>query len=376
MNLVRRISLTSTLTAGLLLSLPSLAFADTTVPVITDVSVVGSDVSVSFTNDVADVTSIDVVLYDDSNTVVTTDTLDSSQTSDTLSGIGAGNGYTVQIVDHTTTGDVVSLLSDPFAVPAIDPIPSTVDPSSASVSLNGDATAWVVTFSPLVTDVVGATYVVTSSDGSSCTAIWADAATSDVSCELPLLDDPSQVPSISSIFEVIVPTMYSNHPPQSVDLATATIALNADGTGWTVSWPEVATEGAVLPYVAITVEGTSCDVLGSGVEGNVISCDLPLLDDPAQQPTLESISTIGIMYDARGGVRNDFGVTTTTTASPEAVAYQSLSDSPVTTATKHAIAVESKSSTALTLGIVLLSLVVIGAALAGSANYLRRRSNS
>ena len=124
------------LIAGVVLLTPALAQAETAVPVITDISVQnGNDIAIAFTNDVADVVSVDVVLFDESGNIVATDSVETTATSDVFTSVAAGAGYTVQVVDHTSGDDVVSQLSDSVAIPVVDPMPYSlgVDPSTATV---------------------------------------------------------------------------------------------------------------------------------------------------------------------------------------------------------------------------------------------------
>jgi hypothetical protein len=187
-----------------------------------------------------------------------------------------------------------------------------VDPSTATVSLNGDGTGWTISFVSPVDYAGSAAFVVSTADGSSCTA-YGDAASqgSTVSCEVPLLADPNEQPVVTSIDYVLMPINYY-HEPISVDVTTATIGLNDDGSGWTVSFPEPAGATEGMPFVVTSQDGAdSCFATATGVEGATISCDLNLLEDPTVQPTISSISSIQVMYYARGGVSNG-GVTTST----------------------------------------------------------------
>ena len=308
------------LIAGVVLLTPALAQAETAVPVITDISVQnGNDIAIAFTNDVADVVSVDVVLFDESGNIVATDSVETTATADVFTSVAAGAGYTVQVVDHTSGDDVVSQLSDSVAIPVVDPMPYSlgVDPSTATVSLNGDASGWTISFVSPVDYAGAAAFVVSTADGSSCTA-YGDAASqgSTVSCDVPLLTDPNEQPVVTSIDYVLMPINYY-HEPISVDVTTAIIVLNDDGSGWTVSFPEPAGATEGMPFVVTSQDGAdSCFATATGVEGATISCDLNLLEDPTVQPTISSISSIQVMYYARGGVGNggigNGGVTTST----------------------------------------------------------------
>ena len=218
-----------------------------------------------------------------------------------------------------TPGDVVScdvpLLEDPSAEPTvsrIDVVPPdynpvtygfAVDATSATVNLNDDGSAWIVTFKKLPDLTTNGTYVVITTDGSTCTTDAVDTGEGLASCEIGLLDDASVMPEVATIrYFASVP--YSGGAGLSVDIATATVALNSDGSGWTVTWVELAAEGAQLPYVVVTTTGDNCFAEGMGVEGTQLSCVLPLMTDPTQTPELDSIRTIEFMYDARSAMNS------------------------------------------------------------------------
>ncbi|CAB4856615.1 unannotated protein [freshwater metagenome] len=67
--------------------------------------------------------------------------------------------------------------------------------------------------------------------------------------------------------------------------------------------------------------GETCYVDGTGVEGTQLTCDLPLLVDPSEVPTLDSIRTISIMYDARGAANEGTTKYVTTTIPPVTIAH-------------------------------------------------------
>jgi hypothetical protein len=240
-----------------------------------------------------------------------------------------------------TPGDVVScdvpLLEDPSVEPTVSRIdlvlsfynPRTygfaVDASSATVTLNDDGSAWIVTFKTFPDLVTNGSYVVTTTDGSTCTVDAVDAVDGVISCEIGLLNEPEVAPEVANI-RYFVFTPFTGGPALSVDVASATIALNADGTGWTVSWSELAAEGAQLPYMVISTNGDSCFADGTGVEGTQLSCDLPLMTDPSQTPELESIRTIEFMYDSRTALN---GGTTSGESTNGVTTYVSTTIAPV-----------------------------------------------
>ena len=298
MNAFQRLTLTGSLAIGLLMSAPGAAFA--------------SDAPAA-----VDLSTVNVALSED-GTGWTISFVTPSDAPSNASYIVATNEDSYCTVNGTDTiGDTIScdvpLLDDPSAEPTvsrIDVVPSAYDPatfgfpvdtSSATVMLNGDSSGWTITWKILSDIETGGSYVVNTTDGSMCTVDAADAVDGVASCDVGLLDDPSVAPEIANIRFFLIPAgHYSGGPALSVDITTATIVLNADGTGWTVTWSELSADGAQLPYVVSSMTGETCYVDGTGVEGTQLSCDLPLMGDPSEVPTLDSIRTIAIMYDARG----------------------------------------------------------------------------
>jgi hypothetical protein len=316
MNAFQRLTLTGSLAAGLLMTVPSVAFASDSVPVV-------------------DLSSVNVALGEDGSgwTISFVTPSDAPSNASYLVATNEDSYCTVNGTD--TVGDTIScdvpLLDDPSAEPTVSRIdvvrsdydPETygfpVDTSSATVALNGDASGWTMTWRTLSDFVMVGSYVVNTTDGSMCTSDAVDAVDGVATCDVGLLDDPSIAPEIANIrfFPTIV--KYAGGPALSVDITTATIVLNGDGTGWTVTWSELAADGGQLPYVVTTTSGDTCYVDGSGIEGTQLSCDLPLLSDPSETPTLNSIRTIAVMYDSRGSL--DEGSTS----------YVPTTDAPVST---------------------------------------------
>jgi len=227
-----------------------------------------------------------------------------------------------------TVGDTISCdvpLREDAAQPTvlrIDVVPEAYDPaiygfavdtSSATVVLNGDASGWTISWQTLSDIATAGSYVATTTDGSTCTTNAEAAVEGVASCDVGLLDDPSVAPEIAKIRFFPPFLAYSGGPALSVDITTATIALNGDGTGWTVTWSELSADGDQLPYVVSSTTGETCYVAGTGVEDTQLSCDLPLMVDPSEVPTLDSIRTIAFMYEARGALNDgstSYGATT------------------------------------------------------------------
>lgn len=301
MNAFQRLTLTGTLAIGLLMASPSTAFASESVPVvnISSITITPSGDSSGWT----------ISFITPSNAPSDASYLVATNEGSYCTASGTG------LVEGTVSCDV-PLLGDPATEPTvsrIDVIPHDYDPttngfpvdfSSATVALNEDGSGWTITWKTAT--VPGSTtigsYVVNTTDGSMCSAEAADAVDGVASCDVGLLDDPSVAPEIASIRRFPPIVEHSNGPTLSVDITTATIVLNGDGTGWTVTWSELASDHGQPPYVVLATSGDTCSVDGTGVEGTKLSCDLPLLDNPSALPTLDSIRTVSIMYDSRGAL--------------------------------------------------------------------------
>lgn len=319
MNAFQRLTLSGSLAVGLLMSAPGAAFA-------------------SSSSAVVDLSTVNVALSDDSSGWTVSFTTPSDAPTDAAFLVATNEDSFCTAFGTDTVGDTIAcdvpLLDDPSAEPTvsrIDVVPSAYDPatygflvdtSSATVVLNGDASGWTITWKTLSDIETGGSYVVNTTDGSMCTADSDTAVDGVASCEVGLLDDQSVVPEIANIRFYPLIISYNGGPSLSVDVATATIVLKADGTGWTVAWPEPSADGAQLPYVVTTNTGETCFADGTGTEGALLSCDLPLLADPSETPILESIRTISVMYDARGALNDGTTKYVTTTIPSVSAAYQ------------------------------------------------------
>ncbi len=313
MNAFQRLTLSGSLAVGLLMSAPGAAFA-------------------SASSAVVDLGTVNVALSDDNSGWTVSFNTPSDAPPNAAYLVATNEDSFCTAFGTDTVGDTVScdvpLLDDPSAQPTvsrIDVIPPDYDPtvfgfpvdiSSATVDLNGDASGWTITWKTLSDIATGGSYVVNTTDGSMCTVDSAAAADGVASCDVELLDDPSVAPEVATIRFYPPIIEYIGGPSLSVDVATATIVLNADGTGWTVTWSELSADGAQFPYAVTTTTGETCYADGTGVEGTQLSCDLPLLADPSETPTLESIRTISVMYDARGTMNEGGTSYGTTTIAP------------------------------------------------------------
>jgi hypothetical protein len=118
-HLIRRAATIGLVATLALLAVPIAAGADVTAdaaPTVTAVTATGGDVTVTWTNDAADATSIDVILYDDNGNVVEDDNVGAAATSDTMSGVADGGGYTIDVVANTPGGALDSGPSNAFDV--------------------------------------------------------------------------------------------------------------------------------------------------------------------------------------------------------------------------------------------------------------------
>ena len=313
MNALQRFTLTGSLVFGFLMGVPGAAFASGSIPVV-------------------DLSSVTISLSGDGSGWTISFIAPPGAPSDASYQVATNEDSFCTAFGTDTVGDTVScdvpLLDDPSAQPTvsrIDVIPPDYDPtvfgfpvdiSSATVNLNGDASGWTIKWKTLSDIVTGGSYVVNTTDGSMCTADSGSAVDGVASCEVGLLDDPSVAPEVATIRFYPPIIEYIGGPSVSVDVATATIVLNADGKGWTVTWSELSADGAQFPYAVTTITGETCYADGTGVEGTQLSCDLPLLADPSETPTLESIRTISVMYDARGAMNEGGTSYVTTTIAP------------------------------------------------------------
>jgi hypothetical protein len=300
MNAFQRLTLTGSLALGLLFSVPAGAcmIYSTAVVDLSTVSLALSEDGAGWT--ISFVTPSDAP--SNASYIVATDE-DSYCTAKGTDLVGDTISCDVPVREDAAQPTVVRIDVVPEAY---DPTTHgfAVDASSATVALNGDESGWTITWKTLSEIATGGSYVVTTTDGSICT-VDAEAAVEGVaSCEVGLLDDPSVAPEISQIRFFPAFLAYVGGPALSVDISTATIVLNADGTGWTVTWSELSADGDQLPYVVNTTTGETCYVTGTGVEGTQLSCDLPLLAEPSEVPTLDSIRTIAFMYQARGALND------------------------------------------------------------------------
>ncbi|MUH57752.1 MAG: hypothetical protein F2790_01195, partial [Actinobacteria bacterium] len=252
MNAFQRLTLSGSLAVGLLMFVPGAAFASAS-PAVVDLS------------------TVNIALSDDNSgwTVSFTTPSDAPTNAAYLVATNEDSFCTAFGTDKVadTVSCDVPLLDDPSAQPTvsrIDVIPPDYDPTvfgfpvdtiSATVVLNGDASGWTITWKTLSDIATGGSYVVNTTDGSMCTADAGTAVDGVASCEVGLLDDPSVTPEIATIRFYPPIIEYIGGPSLSVDVATATIVLNDDGTGWTVTWSELSADGAQLPYVVSSPTG-------------------------------------------------------------------------------------------------------------------------
>ena len=105
-----------------LVALPVVAGASTLAPTVDAVSVTGADLSVNWTLNVTDATSVDAILYDSTGAVVADDSLDPSVTTDTFYSLAAQSGYYVVVTATDaagTTSSAPSTTADVIEGPAV-----------------------------------------------------------------------------------------------------------------------------------------------------------------------------------------------------------------------------------------------------------------
>ena len=85
-------------------------------PTIVSVTASGGDITVSWTNDALDASSIDVILYDLNGNVIEDDHVDPTATTDTMDNIADGGGYTVDVIANTPGGPLDPGTSSAFDI--------------------------------------------------------------------------------------------------------------------------------------------------------------------------------------------------------------------------------------------------------------------
>ncbi len=268
-------------------------------PVITDVTATGGDVAITWTNNAADATSIDVALYDSYGTMVQDDVVAASATTDTLTSVSDENGYSVVVTVHTPGGDLASDPSASFDVSNGD-FSSDAAPTLESIDATGGAIT--VTWQSNAGDVTGYDVILTDSNGNQIAddSLPAD-ATSDT---LPAVADGSgydvQIIAHTSVGDLttdtglvnisggviaqipVDPPIVISGGPVVVDPSTVTLTPIDGGTsGWTVSWTEPSGTGTDGYYLVTTDQGDTCTVDATGNVGAATSCDLSALDGGA-----------------------------------------------------------------------------------------------
>ncbi len=156
LSILRRTAVTALVGALGLVAAPLAAGASTLSPGIDSVLVSGADLTVNWTLNVTDATSVDAVLYDSTGTVVADDSLDPSATSDTFYSVAAQSGYYVVVSATDSSGTVDSLPSAPVDV---------VEGPAVITDLSGSAGSVIVTWTNTSPDATGLDVVLYDSTG-------------------------------------------------------------------------------------------------------------------------------------------------------------------------------------------------------------------
>jgi|GEM_PF-2348179 len=290
-------------------------------PSITAVAGSSGDVTVTWTNDAADASSLDVALYDQNGNVVQEDTLSASATTDTFSNVADGTGYYVVVTATTPGGD---LSSDPSG--SFDLAGGAYSDDAAPTLVSLDATNGVitVTWSSNASDVSGYDVIVTDGNGTQIADDSVGAgATSDslpavadgtgyeisIVAHTPIGDFTTSSGNVNiaggTVAHIPVdPIPVVVGPGTVVDPSTVSVTpiSNGDG-GWTISWPEVTDASSSGWYEVTTDQGDICTVDSDGVAGDTATCDLSAHADGSTELTGVTVTYYPlhvIAYDLAG----------------------------------------------------------------------------
>ncbi len=292
-------------------------------PSIQTVGATAGNVTVTWTNDAADASSLDVTLYDQNGNVVQEDTLSASATRDTFANVPDGTGYYAVVTAITPGGDLSSDASGAFDLAGGA---YSNDAAPTLVSLDASNGVITVTWSSNASDVTGYDVMVTDGNG---TQIADDSlgagATSD---SVPAVADGTgyeiSIVAHTPIGDFTTPTgsidisggTIAHIPvdPIPVVLGTGTVVdpgtvsvtpiSNGDG-GWTISWPEVTNANSSGWYEVTTDQGDVCTVDSDGVAGDTATCDLSAHTDGSTEITGLTVTYYPmhlIEYDLAGAV--------------------------------------------------------------------------
>ncbi len=265
-------------------------------PTIVSVTGTNGNVTVTWTNDAADATGLDVILYDQNGNVVEDDALAASATSDTFANVADGQGYTIDVVAHTPGGDLDSGPSLAFdlsngslsndAAASVDTVTCTNGVITVSWTSNSpDATGYdvilydqngtVVQDDALAASATSDTFRAVADGSGYSVAVVAHTPFGDFTGDSWNFDIVN-----GSIVTVPIIDPVPGRAPIVVDPSTVTVTpIDAGAGGWTISWPELASAPTDGQYVVSDDQGDSCTATPTGVAGTTLSCVLaPRID--------------------------------------------------------------------------------------------------
>ncbi len=254
-TLLKRSALFTVRCADALFAAPLAAGADTAVPSVDAVSVSGADITVNWTLNVADATSLDVILYDASGNVVQDDTLDPSATSDTFYSVAAATGYYVEVSATDTAGTTASLPSSTVDV---------LEGPAVITSVGGSGAAVTVTWTNTSPDATGIDVILYDANGNVVTDDTLDPSTTS--------DTFANVPDGQGYYVVVT----THTPSGDFDSNSSDVFTLAGGTFSTdtaVSFNDLScVDGTVsVSWSSNSPDATSYDVILLDANGNVIS---------------------------------------------------------------------------------------------------------
>jgi hypothetical protein len=160
MRVLRRGATATLFGAVCLVAAPLAAGASTTVPVVDSVAVNGANLTVNWTLNVGDATSVDAIVYDNTGAVIADDVLDPSVTTDTFYSLAAQSGYYVVISATDPSGTFNSVASAPLDV---------VEGPAVITGLSGTGGAVTVTWTNTSPDASGLDVVLYDNNGTMIT---------------------------------------------------------------------------------------------------------------------------------------------------------------------------------------------------------------
>ena len=258
-------------------------------PSVLDVNCTAGVCTVDFASNSPDATGYVVTWTDASGTVIATDHLDASASSDTISSVADATGDLVTVTAQTPGG---ALASDPFSFDiSAGSTPSPGGPvviSGFTVTANGDGT-YTVTWTSIAPSATPGFYLVTDDQGQSCSVPAVDSAGQSLSCVLGASADASAPTGVTVVFETlefrvdnfgsVVPTFLSSGASGSVVAPTVPVA--------SAPTPPASAKVAPVPSgLAVALESSNArasgglptaGVLAIGACGALMACALAMM---------------------------------------------------------------------------------------------------